>query len=81
MSKSRYYEAAGKYGAKMLEAVVQYFDTRMNDERHGQSFWVMPDGERVSADVGYALEWWKDCGREELLDIAAELRGQRENET
>ena len=69
---------AAQLAAKMLEAVIDYFDARMNDERHGQVRWVMPDGEKVVVDVGCVMEWWEYAGRKELLDVVERLRN---NET
>jgi hypothetical protein len=50
-----------------IEDFIDYIDSRLDAEDHGESFWVNDLGARISADYGYAYSWWHDCMRPELL--------------
>ena len=31
--------------------------------------WITDTGERVSCDIGYTWEWWRDCMKPELIRV------------
>ena len=48
--------------------LIQYIDNAF-ERKHGSSFWIDENGERTTADVGYAWEWWIDCMKPELTRV------------
>ena len=53
---------------KEIENVIKYIDDAF-ERKHGDSFWLDENGNRSSADVGYAWEWWRDCMKPELIRV------------
>ena len=49
-------------------------------EEHGDSYWVDHCGERITTDVGYAMEWWECCMKPELEDWIEHLENMPNNE-
>lgn len=47
-------------------SVIDYISNRI-DENPYEGSWITDRGERVSADVGYVIDWWRDCMKPELL--------------
>ena len=53
---------------KDIAGFIKYIDNAF-DREHGDSIWIDENGRRLSADVGYAYEWWRDCMRPELIRV------------
>ena len=49
-----------------LKEIVNYIDSRLKENPYEGS-WISDQGERISVDVGYAMEWWIYCMKPELL--------------
>lgn len=39
--------------------VIDYIDSFVKNIRGGNSFWVAPNGEEFTTDVGYGVEFWE----------------------
>ena len=46
---------------EIVKEIITYINDRFDDRSHGDGYWVMPDGTKITEDVGYAYEWWTDC--------------------
>lgn len=66
--------------AQGIKKIIQYIDERFNSGEHGDSYWVDHCGERISADTGYAYEWWENCMKPELEDIVEHLERGKQDE-
>ena len=53
---------------EIAKEIIEYINKRFRSPDHGESYWIMPDGQCISADVGYAQEWWDDCMSIELAE-------------
>lgn len=51
---------------KHICTIINYIDQRLDSNPYEGS-WIDDQGKRISADVGYAFEWWRDCMKPELL--------------
>lgn len=55
-----------------LLEIVAYIDRAIDERPHTDSIWKDERGERYTADVGYAAEWWETCMKPELLRVFGE---------
>lgn len=65
----REFEEQGDFTAVNKMSVhdfIDYIDSRLDSNPYEGS-WITDQGERISADVGYAYEWWRDCMKPELM--------------
>lgn len=53
---------------EIVKEIVDYINQRFNSDEHGESYWIMPNKQRITVDVGYAYEWWNDCMLVELAE-------------
>lgn len=49
-----------------IREVIKYIEDRLNEQPYEGS-WITDTGERVSADLGYVYDWWRDCMKPELI--------------
>ena len=56
-----------------VDSVIQYLNNRFSDDLHSTTRWVFPDGRTFTTDIGYAEEWWYNCGVEELKHLKETL--------
>lgn len=40
-------------------SVINYIDDFIKNIKSGESYWIAPNGEQFSADVGYGIEFWE----------------------
>lgn len=66
--------------AREIKKIIKYIDERFDSGEHGDSYWVDHCGERISADTGYAHEWWKNCMKPELEDLIEHLENMPDKE-
>ena len=66
--------------AREIKKIIKYIDERFDSREHGESYWVDHCGERITTDVGYAMEWWKCCMKPELEDWIEYLENMPDNE-
>lgn len=52
--------------------LIDYIDKAFAERPHSQTRWIDELGNAIPADVGYAVEWWEDCLKPELLRVFGE---------
>lgn len=66
--------------AQEIKKIIKYIDERFDSREHGDSYWVDHCGERITTDVCYAMEWWKNCMKPELVDWIEHLENMPDKE-
>ena len=56
-----------------VEKLIKYIDKRFADPKHYNSSWHMENGDYISADVGFAEEWWNNIGKEEVRKFGRDM--------
>lgn len=49
-----------------IQEFIAYIESRINEQPYEGS-WISDQGERIAADLGYAIDWWYSCMKPELL--------------
>ena len=62
---------AKKPGRDEILSVLKYIDDFVKNIKGGDSYWIAPNGEEFTVDVGYGIEFWNQ--------ISDYLRRQEEN--